>query len=288
MEPKKDEVGVRLDDGLQERVGAYAAREGLTLGEAISALLYLGLEFAERQRTGLKEDIEDLQRELPRPPADGRRHRPRGSRRRSASSPTGPRRPVGSGCPRTSCSPRAGSSRTRSGRGSSPSAGCSRPAHSRGSWRDRWTAFRSGASAPTTWPSAGSRSWRAAGSTRPGTSCSSRSAPASWRRARTWPASPTSSGRTRSTHRTATSRAWPCVWSLSSRTGSPALSLAPSRPGSRKRRGTRSCASSRARRACTWPASSRRREESLEPVAHVHLSCRQSDGGPAPALARDG
>ena len=64
MEPKKDEIGVRLDDGLQERVGAYASREGLTLGEAISALLYLGLEFAERQRTGLKEDIEDLQRDL--------------------------------------------------------------------------------------------------------------------------------------------------------------------------------------------------------------------------------
>jgi hypothetical protein len=64
MEPKKEEVGVRLDDSLQERVGAYASREGLTLGEAISALLYLGLEFAERQRTGLKEDIEDLQREL--------------------------------------------------------------------------------------------------------------------------------------------------------------------------------------------------------------------------------
>ena len=64
MEPKKDEVGIRLDDGLQERVTAYGGREGLTLGEAISALLYLGLEFAERQRTGLKEDIEDLQRDL--------------------------------------------------------------------------------------------------------------------------------------------------------------------------------------------------------------------------------
>jgi hypothetical protein len=64
MEPKKEDIGVRLDDGLQERVGAYADRESLTLGEAISALLYLGLEFAERQRTGLKEDIEDLQREL--------------------------------------------------------------------------------------------------------------------------------------------------------------------------------------------------------------------------------
>ena len=64
MEPKREEVGVSLDEGLQERIGAYAGREGLTLGEAISALLYLGLEFAERQRTGLREDIEDLQREL--------------------------------------------------------------------------------------------------------------------------------------------------------------------------------------------------------------------------------
>jgi hypothetical protein len=64
MEPKREEVGVSLDGGLQDRVGAYAGREGLTLGEAVSALLYLGLEFAERQRTGLKEDMEDLQREL--------------------------------------------------------------------------------------------------------------------------------------------------------------------------------------------------------------------------------
>src|SRR6266436_1002707 len=29
MEPKRDEVGVRLDDGLQERVGAYASLEDL-------------------------------------------------------------------------------------------------------------------------------------------------------------------------------------------------------------------------------------------------------------------
>ena len=64
MEPKRDDVKIRLDDGLQQRVAAYASREGLTQGEAISALLYLGLEFAERQRAGLKEDIEDLQREL--------------------------------------------------------------------------------------------------------------------------------------------------------------------------------------------------------------------------------
>jgi len=64
MEPKRDDVKVRLDEGLQQRVAAYASREGLTQGEAISALLYLGLEFAERQRAGLKEDIDDLQREL--------------------------------------------------------------------------------------------------------------------------------------------------------------------------------------------------------------------------------
>jgi hypothetical protein len=64
MDSKDGEIGVRLDAGLQERIAAYAAREGWTVGEALSALLYLGLEFAERQRTGLKEDIEDLQREL--------------------------------------------------------------------------------------------------------------------------------------------------------------------------------------------------------------------------------
>jgi hypothetical protein len=64
MEPKRDEVGIKLDGDLQERVAVYAGREGLTVGEAISALLYVGLEFAERQRTGLKDNIEDLQREL--------------------------------------------------------------------------------------------------------------------------------------------------------------------------------------------------------------------------------
>ena len=64
MDSNDGEVGIRLDAGLQERVAAYAAGEGLTVGESLSALLYLGLEFAERQRTGLKEDIEDLQREL--------------------------------------------------------------------------------------------------------------------------------------------------------------------------------------------------------------------------------
>jgi hypothetical protein len=64
MESKDGEVGIRLDTSLQERIGAYATREGLTAGEALSALLYLGLEFAERQRTGLREDIEDLQREV--------------------------------------------------------------------------------------------------------------------------------------------------------------------------------------------------------------------------------
>ena len=64
MDSNDGEVGIRLDAGLQERVAAYATREGLTVGESLSALLYLGLEFAERQRTGVKEDIEDLQREL--------------------------------------------------------------------------------------------------------------------------------------------------------------------------------------------------------------------------------
>jgi hypothetical protein len=64
MEPKKDEIGIRLDAALQERIGAYADREALTVPEAISALLYVGLEFAERQRAGLKEDVKDLQREL--------------------------------------------------------------------------------------------------------------------------------------------------------------------------------------------------------------------------------
>lgn len=64
MESKQGEVGIRLEVSLQDRIAGYAAREGLTFGESLSALLYLGLEFAERQRTGLKEDIEDLQREL--------------------------------------------------------------------------------------------------------------------------------------------------------------------------------------------------------------------------------
>ena len=63
MEPK-DEITFRLDDELRDRLGAYARRERMTAGEALTALLYLGLEFAERQRTGLKEDVEDVQREL--------------------------------------------------------------------------------------------------------------------------------------------------------------------------------------------------------------------------------
>jgi hypothetical protein len=64
MDERSDELTVRLDAGLQERVKAYAEREQLAVGEALPALLYLGLEFAERQRTGLKEDIEDVQRDL--------------------------------------------------------------------------------------------------------------------------------------------------------------------------------------------------------------------------------
>jgi hypothetical protein len=64
MESRPEEVGIKLDRELQDRVRAYSAKEALTVGEALSALLYLGLEFAERQRTGLKEDLEDLQRDL--------------------------------------------------------------------------------------------------------------------------------------------------------------------------------------------------------------------------------
>ena len=64
MDSRSEEVGIKLDRELQDRVRAYAAKEALTVGEALSALLYLGLEFAERQRTGLKEDLEDLQRDL--------------------------------------------------------------------------------------------------------------------------------------------------------------------------------------------------------------------------------
>ena len=64
MKERSDDFTIRLDAGLQERVTAYSERERLSVGEALTALLYLGLEFAERQRSGLKEDIEDLQREL--------------------------------------------------------------------------------------------------------------------------------------------------------------------------------------------------------------------------------
>src|SRR5512135_424295 len=64
MDTKQDEITLRLDEGLHERLGAYATRERMTAGEALTALLYLGLEFAERQRTGLREDVEDVQREL--------------------------------------------------------------------------------------------------------------------------------------------------------------------------------------------------------------------------------
>ncbi len=64
MDTKQDEITLRLDEGLHERLGTYAIRERMTAGEALTALLYLGLEFAERQRTGLREDVEDVQREL--------------------------------------------------------------------------------------------------------------------------------------------------------------------------------------------------------------------------------
>jgi hypothetical protein len=64
MDERSNDVSIHLDAALQERVRAYADREELGLGEALSSLVYLGLEFAERQRTGLREDLEDIQREL--------------------------------------------------------------------------------------------------------------------------------------------------------------------------------------------------------------------------------
>jgi hypothetical protein len=41
MEPK-DEITFRLDDERRDRLGAYARRERMTAGEALTALLYFG------------------------------------------------------------------------------------------------------------------------------------------------------------------------------------------------------------------------------------------------------
>jgi hypothetical protein len=59
MEAKKDEVGIKIDDSLQERVTAYAGREGLTLGEAISALLYLASSSPSARGRGSRRTSED-------------------------------------------------------------------------------------------------------------------------------------------------------------------------------------------------------------------------------------
>jgi hypothetical protein len=64
MDERPNDVSIHLDAALQARVRAYADREQFGLGEALNALVYLGLEFAEKQRTGLREDIEDLQRDI--------------------------------------------------------------------------------------------------------------------------------------------------------------------------------------------------------------------------------
>jgi hypothetical protein len=64
MDERTNDVSIHLDKALQERVRVYAQREELGTGEALTALVYLGLEFAEKQRTGLREDLDDLQREI--------------------------------------------------------------------------------------------------------------------------------------------------------------------------------------------------------------------------------
>jgi hypothetical protein len=64
MDERTNDVSIHLDKALQERVRASAQREELGTGEALTALVYLGLEFAEKQRTGLREDLDDLQREI--------------------------------------------------------------------------------------------------------------------------------------------------------------------------------------------------------------------------------
>jgi hypothetical protein len=64
MDERTNDVSIHLDKALQERVRASARREAWGTGEALTALVYLGLEFAEKQRTGLREDLDDLQREI--------------------------------------------------------------------------------------------------------------------------------------------------------------------------------------------------------------------------------
>jgi len=64
MQSSGGDVAIKLEPDVQVRVQAFAEKEALTVGEAVSALLDLGLEFAARQRTGLRELVEDVQYDL--------------------------------------------------------------------------------------------------------------------------------------------------------------------------------------------------------------------------------
>ena len=64
MKPNGENVGIKLEADLQARVQTFAEKEALTIGEAVSALLELGLEFGGRQRAGLRELMEDVQRDV--------------------------------------------------------------------------------------------------------------------------------------------------------------------------------------------------------------------------------
>jgi len=64
MRSNGEDVAIKLEPDLQARVQAFAEKEVLTLDEAMSALLELGMEFAGRQRAGLRELVEDVQHDL--------------------------------------------------------------------------------------------------------------------------------------------------------------------------------------------------------------------------------
>jgi hypothetical protein len=64
MESSREDVAIKLGSDLQARVRAFAEEEGLTLDEAVTALLELGLEFGQRQRADTRELLEDVQRDI--------------------------------------------------------------------------------------------------------------------------------------------------------------------------------------------------------------------------------
>src|SRR5262245_63013461 len=64
MRSNGEDVAIKLETDLQARVQAFAEKEVLTLDEAVSALLELGMEFAGRHRPGLRELLEDVQRDV--------------------------------------------------------------------------------------------------------------------------------------------------------------------------------------------------------------------------------